>query len=324
MHTIAIVGASGYIGSFLVAELLRMGDCRVRVLSRNGRLTAPSNTVGWSEVEVVQGDLMVQSSLNSFLDPACTVINLAYLWECNEFENLKIVANLNSACKAAKVKRIIHCSTAAVIGRTPDDVVTECTPCRPVTEYGRTKLRMEELVVAAAAGNYDAVILRPTSVFGPGGNPLKKLANDILHGRHLQNYLKSCLFGKRRMNLVHVDNVVAAIIFFIHREGALGGEIFNVSDDDDSLNNFIDIEDLLMREFGVSDYFAPRLILPMFLLSILLRGLGRNMVNPRCNFSPDKLLKLGFSRPISLEAGLQGYAAWYRSSFLSDRIPGQP
>ena len=315
MQTVAIVGASGYIGQHLVAELLQSRGCRVRVLSRTGQWNPQNDLPYGVEVQVFKGNLSEPASLQSFLDSTCTVVNLVYLWNVDESENLKVAANLLSACRQANIQRLIHCSTAAVVGRAGSDIVTENTPCRPVTQYGITKLKIENLVASSAADHFDSAILRPTSVFGPNGNPLQKLNDNLSSGSRCRNYLKSCLFGKRQMNLVHVSNVVAAIAYLIKREQALYGEVFNVSDDDDPLNNFFDVENILMRELKLPRYGLPRIPLPAALLSWILWGLGRNIINQHCKFSPRKLLDMGYRRPTKLEAGLVEYARWYRTAY---------
>lgn len=269
------------------------------------------------DMEVIKGDLSEPESLHGFLECDCTVINLAYLWGASEAVNLEAMANLLDACKAAGIRRLIHCSTAAVVGRATDDLITEDTPCHPVTEYGVTKLRVEQAIMAAARGYFDVAILRPTSVFGPGGSPLKKLAGDLVSGSRLGNYLKSCLFDKRRMNLVSVANVVGAIIFIMCRDEDFCGEIFIVSDDDSPANNFSDVEKFLMSELRTNTYAIPRIPLPLWLLGFLLGAMGRNNINPYCNYNSEKLLSLGFKRVVTFEAALAEYAAWYRSSQLS-------
>lgn len=262
------------------------------------------------------GDLRDAESLRLFLEPDCTVVNLVYLWNGGELENVAVTKNLLEACKLGQVRRLIHCSTAAVVGRAPDNDVTENTVCRPITEYGITKLKIEKIIVDAADGNFDAAILRPTGVFGPGGEPLRRLAGDLVNGSRFRNYLKSCLFGKRRMNLVHISNVVAAITFLIERPEHLRGEVFIVSDDERWGNNFLDIERVLMRSLNCAKYPWPRIPLPLGLLGLLLRYLGRNNINPRCNYMQDKLQNLGFKSPVVFEDGLLEYAAWYRSTYV--------
>lgn len=316
--TVAIVGASGYIGKRIVEKLQRLGGYKIRLLVRSLDQNLAATILNTS-VQVFKGDLQEPESLRGFLECNCTVVNLVYLWNAGEAENLRVTANLIEACNVAKVKRLIHCSTAAVVGRVTDDLITEDTPCHPVTEYGITKLKVEQAIIAGQ-GYFDVAILRPTSVFGPEGDPLKKLAADIVAGSRLGNYLKSCLFGERRMNLVSVASVVDAIIFLMSREEDLGGEIFLVSDDDSPINNFADVEKFLMSDFHIGGYVMPRIPLPLGLLAFLLVTMGRNNINPRCNFAPDKLRNLGFRRVITFEAALAEYAAWYRSSQLS-RIP---
>lgn len=312
---IAVVGASGYIGKYLVAELAQKKGCRVRVLSR--ALPGKTGGVAWpTGVEVIQGDLRDPESLQGFLEADCAVINLAYLWGAGEVANLDITRNLLNACKLVRVRRLIHCSTAAVTGRAADDRVTEKTECRPITEYGITKLKLEQVIVSTAKVDFDTIILRPTSVFGPDGEPLRRLANDLVGGNHFLNYLKSCLFGFRRMNLVHIANVVSAMLFLTRREENINGEIFIVSDDDATANNFLEVERTLMSALHCRSYAFPRIPLPLNLLGLLLRLLGRNNINPKCNYSQAKLESLGFKSPVVYEDGLKEYADWYRSKYL--------
>lgn len=312
MGTVAITGASGYIGKHLVAQLRQRGDVRIKVLSRFKSRSPGAFDFG-ANVEVVEGDLHLPESLHSFLEPDCTVVHLAYLQGGGETENLGATANLLQECRISGIRRLIHCSTAAVVGRVPDNLITEDTTCNPVSEYGITKLKIENAVLEAGAGFFDVVVLRPTSVVGPEGGSLRKLAADLIARKNIRNYLKACLFGKRRMNLVHVDNVVAAIVYTIEHQENFAGAKYIVSEDDNAKNNFFDVEKFLMRELGVGEYGVPPVQLPLELLSFILQALGRNNINPRCSYDPSKLLELGFQRPLEFEDGLKKYSDWYKS-----------
>lgn len=317
MQTIAITGASGFIGKRLVMELARTGDYEVRVFSRNRQRDLMEKNFP-STVKIVEGDLHDSASIEKLVKPGCTVINLAYLRNDGESENLAAIDKLLAACQDAAIGRLIHCSTAEVAGRVRKNRITEETPCNPVTEYGITKLKIEQAVAKAAARKYfDAAIVRPTAVFGVEGEQLQKLTGDLRIGNPWLNYAKSCLFGKRRMNLVNIGNVVAAIIFLIRYPNPIGGEVFIVSDDDDPKNNFAYVERFLMGALDIDDYPLPRLTLPPWMLSALLAICGRNNTNPLCNYDPGKLLRLGYERPISLERGLAEYAVWYRSIHIT-------
>jgi len=315
IKTIAITGGSGYIGKHLLAELMRDAGYEIRVLSRDEQQDLTERRFD-SSVEIIEGDINDPISLQSLLKPGCTVINLAYLWEAGEAANLRAIRNLLAACSIVGVHRLIHCSTAAVSGRVQDNQITEETPCRPITEYGITKFKVEQAVVEESRGHFDAVILRPTAVFGINSKSLQKVARDMVQGNLLLNYARSCLFGNRRMNLVHISNVVAAIIFLIKFAGRFAGEVYIVSDDDNPNNNFASVERLLRQTFMISEGILPRLWLPLEILSFLLTILRRNNVNPRCNYDSGKLLSLGFKRPVGLDDGLADYAAWYRSAHL--------
>ena len=122
------------------------------------------------------------------------------------------------------------------------------------------------------------------------------------------------------MNLVHVANVVAAIVFLVRATKCLEGEIFIVSDDDDPKNNFLDVERFLKGALGVKADILPRFPLPPDLLKWLLLSLGRNNVNPRCDFDPGKLRRMGFKSPVILSEGLAEYAAWYRATQLGEKV----
>lgn len=317
MNTIAITGATGFIGKNLLKELLRLGDFRLKVLSRNKNQYI--NDLIELDVEVIEGDLLDPGSLNGFLDEGCIVVNLVYLWDGGVNKNVVAINNLVHACKSAGVRRLIHCSTAAVVGRVHDSVITENTLCRPITDYGITKFKIEQIILRAGSDHLDVVVLRPTAVFGIDGEPIKKLANDLITKSWIFNYLKSCLFNRRQMNLVHISNVIAAFTFLINRPENFMGAIFIVSDDASPNNNYYYVERFLMREIGIPNYILPRINMPKLLLILLLKILGRNNVNPICTYSSHKLLSLGFKKALSFEQGLADYAAWYKISYIASR-----
>jgi nucleoside-diphosphate-sugar epimerase len=319
---IAILGASGYIGTRLVTQLAHRGDCAIRVLTRDKRRDLAG---GWcpAGVELIEGDVGDAASLRALLVPGCVVINLVYLWDAGEDANLMMIRCLLAACHDLKVARLIHCSTAGVMGRVSGNDVDEEDQSLPVDDYGTTKLRIEETIMRSAQGYFESVIVRPTSVFGIDGEPLKKLASDLAFGKPWKNYLRSCLFGNRRMNLVSVANVTAALDFLAHHAGPFDGSVFIVSDDDDAQNNFADVERFLINALGVKGHALPRLPLPLVLIKGMLLCLGRNNINPLRNFSQDKLRRLGFKPPVRFLDGLAEYAEWYRRTVLEAASGGQ-
>jgi len=267
-------------------------------------------------VRVVPGDLMKRESLSALLSGASTVVNLAYMPDASRDANLLAVANLALACKAANVRRLIHLSTATVVGGALDDVITESTPPVPRDDYERTKLEMEQVLTDGARDAFQVVVLRPTAVFGPRGRNLAKLAANLHSGSGLVNYARSCLYGRRRMNLVCVENVVAAVRFAAKVHVETRAVTYIVSDDDESTNNFRDVESILRRAFGLQDYLVPTVPVPKAVLRMLLRGSGHSNTNPARLYSGVKLAQAGFEKVISVGSELALFADWYRRTYV--------
>jgi nucleoside-diphosphate-sugar epimerase len=261
----------------------------------------------------VKGDLSNATVSTDWLAPGGILIHLAYASDWTTQAHLESVLRLARAVSDSGVRRVVHCSTAVVAGRTAELRVSETTPPFPLTDYERTKLAIESAWRDCSAGQFDLAIARPGAVFGPGGKNLVKLADALTAGGRIANYLRSSLFGGRNMNLVCVDNVIAALVFLADRSQPSGGEAFIVSEDDDSLNNFRDVEHILMREFGMKDYALPPLPVPPPVLGALLRLTRRSSADPRCVYDGARLRDAGWRKACSLEQGLREFAAWYVS-----------
>ena len=310
MPAIVITGASGFIGRHLVAELLsRSNAIQIRVLihhSLGGHKFQNKNLVTFN------GDLMRPETLEGLFEPGCTVVNLAYLPSRSNHDNLLAMTNLADACVKARIKRMVHCSTAVVVGRVPNDEITEETRCIPASPYELTKIEVEMLLSGKAQGHFEYVTLRPTAVFGFGGKNLLKLAEDLVHGNRTINYLKSCVYGYRNMNLVCIDNVTSAIAFLIESDKNIDQETFIISDDDEPTNNYRYIERYLINEFGLKDYVLPQVTMPGFLFSAALKLSGKSNTNPMRVYHARKLMANGYKKKISFDDGLRAFADWFK------------
>jgi nucleoside-diphosphate-sugar epimerase len=306
---IAITGAASFIGQHLIRYLSSLQEIEMRLLIHSRQSFSPESD---GRMTLIQGDLLKPETLSGFLTPDCLVIHLAYLNGASDENNLEAAANLAEACVKAHVKKLVHCSTAVVAGKTSDNPVTEETTCEPGNQYEFTKYRMEQLFAQKAKDHFNLAILRPTAVFGPGGKNLLKLSDDLTAGSRILNYLKSCLFDHRCMNLVSVTHVVKALVFLAGVEAKQNSGIFIVSDDEQPLNNYRDIEKRLMQAFRVPDYRLPRVPFPQFLLSVLLKLAGRSNTHPFRRYCADKLRRAGLQYTDSFETDLTSFADWYK------------
>lgn len=313
---IAVTGASGFIGRRLIECLLKRGDIEIRALVRN---SVHPFQVG-PGLSVITGDLSKIETLSGFLVPGCTVINLAYDFNATSVENLRSTENLLRICRDSHVKRLIHCSTASVFGRVKQNVLNEEVVCNPTSEYGIAKLAIETSLQKGACGNFEFINVRPTSVFGPRGPALKKLIDDLKHGNIFVNYLRSCLFNERKLNLVNVDTLVNAILFLYDQSGNISGHTFIVSEDDELINNFSYVERYLFHEIYGREHLIRPIKIPLKILAFVLWIRGRDNTNPLRIFDAGKIHKMGFIPPRSLAASLRDFARWEveRSNMDSD------
>jgi len=152
---ITVFGGSGFVGRHVVRALAKAGY-RVRVASRRPHLAQDLRVMGVvGQVQLVQANLRVPSSVERALDGASGVVNLVGV--LNEsgrqtFSRLHALGAKTIAETAAAmgVSRIIHISA---IGASADSA----------SRYARTKAEGEAAVLAALP---EATILRPSIVFG--------------------------------------------------------------------------------------------------------------------------------------------------------------
>ena len=286
---IVIIGASGFIGKHLVNKIVNDQNYKIRLL-KHKNLTSSEGP----RIEIIAGDLFNLDSLNELITETSIVVNLVYLVDKSFQENLDAISNIIKVCIEKKAKRLIHCSTAVVCGRAENNFISEETPSIPFDEYEIIKVAIENLLIKECKDHLELAIVRPTCVFGPNGKNLLKLINDLKNGNKFFNYLKSCLYNKRTMNLVSVHNVVSAIDFLIQYKSPLEQDVFLVADDEDLNNNFRDIEKKLMKDLGLKDYFFPRLVLPSSILSLVLKLSKKSNITPKRKFKTDKLKNIGW------------------------------
>jgi len=129
--TIGVSGASGFLGKNLVETMLRTEGVALKVLYHSAPIT-----VAAERVRCFHGDLVRGDGIDAWISGCDVVVNLAYLWNAGSSNNLIATRNLVDGCVRRGVRRLVHISTAAVVGRACSNWVDEETDCRPKTEYG--------------------------------------------------------------------------------------------------------------------------------------------------------------------------------------------
>jgi nucleoside-diphosphate-sugar epimerase len=307
MSTICVIGGTGFLGSHLLKLLETDSHFKLKVLSRDPTNRFPHST----KAQIMEGNLLNASSLSRFLEPASVVVNLAYLSNRSSEDNLRAARNLAEACTKSGIRKLIHISTAVVVGRCPLDEIDEETLCQPVTDYEKVKLAIERMFLDRLSGVCEVTVLRPTEIFGSGGAGLVRLATEVREAGPIIR-LKCRLFGTRRLHLIFVDNVVAAIDFMVRADERVDGECYLVSDDEADQNTYSGVIRVLEDSLGITERSNKSIELPSFVLGGFLRLVGRSDSNPRRVYRCDKLLRAGFRKPIPFEEGIRRFADWFK------------
>lgn len=151
-----VLGGPGFVGRYVVAELAQRG-WRVRAASRRPDLAGylqPMGVVG--QIHAVQANLRDEASIARALEATSAVVNAVGLLAptgAQTFEAIHVegARHAAKAARAAGIKRFVHISAIGADLNSP-------------SRYARTKAAGERAVLEEFP---DAVILRPSIVFGP-------------------------------------------------------------------------------------------------------------------------------------------------------------
>ena len=296
---VSILGGTGFIGRHLVDYFLNQGVESIRILTRKKGLI--------NNVSFVQGDLISSNSLNELVNGQELLINLAYISE-NHKANLIAIDQLANACIEEGVSKFIHCSTAVVAGRVDVPLINEETLCNPLSGYEKTKLAIEDLLLSRFRDKVELIIVRPTAVFGEGGQNLVKTANALMNKSRIANILPILINRDRKMHLVPVEEVVRGIYYLATIDQDLSGEKFIISQDSHPYNNYFNILNHLATKFGHKSYPAIFIPFSSLFLMLILKLMGRSQVNPNQVFSSKKLHEYGYSSNVDFIESVDKFA----------------
>ena len=204
---ILVTGATGYVGSHLLPELLK-GKGQVRALVLPGEDDSGLRCLG---VEVFPGDLRDSASLSSALQGVELCYHLAGInsfWIPRRKDyytiNVEGVRHLLEAALRAGVRRVLHTSSAVTIGEKRGQIGNEETAHRGyfLSDYERSKYLGEKEALAMVARGLEVVVVNPTSAYGPGRTRGSgKVFLDFLRGR------LPGLFGGV-INLIFIEDMI--------------------------------------------------------------------------------------------------------------------
>jgi nucleoside-diphosphate-sugar epimerase len=294
---LALTGATGFIGQYLLRELPKRGH-RLRVLLRH-----PS-AVPMQCASAVIGDLARPRNMSAALEGVDAVIHSAGFThgmsgipeDDYRLLNTEATIGLARAARRAGAKRFVFLSSIrAQSGPTAETVLTEADDPNPTDAYGRSKLAAER---GLAELDLDWVSLRAALVYGPG---VKGNIAQLMRLARLPLPLPLRSIGGQR-SLLALENLSAAIEVVLTTPGPLRRPFIAADREVLTIDEMIAaMRDGLGRRPNV---FA---VSPA-LLRLLFRSIGHDNIYRRMSGSlvadPSALIGLGWAPPLNTADGL--------------------
>ncbi len=324
MTTIAITGATGFVGGALARALAGQGH-ELIALTRPSSLRAhlADLPITW-----VEGDVTDRESLRGKFNGAAWLIHAAgMLGQAGVPERAYFALheqgtnNVLAEAEAAGVQRILHVSSPGVLGPISGPPADETAPLAPSNPYERSKAAAEQLALIYARGGAPVVIVRPEFIYGPGDLHVLGLFKAVGNGRFF-----TITGGHHTCHPTYIDDAVTGMLLAL-QQGRVG-EIYHIAGPEPV--TFRELGATIAAALGVS---APRLNLPRPLVMAGATGLelmarilkkrpplsrtGVAFFSESRRFSWQKAhVELGYTPQYDLPTGVAKTVAWYKEQKL--------
>jgi nucleoside-diphosphate-sugar epimerase len=212
-RTIAVTGATGFIGGMLVDHLVAAG-WSVRALVRPRSAHLLPETPG---LEVVNGSLQESESLQRLVQGACAVVH------CAGAVRGATAADFN-AVNVDGLKRLLR----EVLSRSPRprflSLSSLAARAPQLSHYASSKRQGEQALASMAEEDLEWIALRPPAVYGPGDRELLPLFQWM--GRGIAPVLGE---PHARVSLLYVEDLCTAVLSWLNAGSCRSG-VYELND----------------------------------------------------------------------------------------------
>ncbi len=238
-----VTGGAGFIGSNLVAALVRRGE-RVRVLDNvaTGFWENLDGIREQSSIERVAGDIRDAEAVARACQGVEVVFHQAALGSVpksvafprdTDASNVGGTVTVLDCARRAGVKRLIFAASSSAYGETEVLPKQESMAAQPLSPYAVSKLACELYVkVFGELYGMETLSLRYFNVFGPGQTPdgpyaaaIPRFVDRVISGRPVELYGD----GEQTRDFCFVKNTVTANLLAAGTSKKLSGQVVNVA-----------------------------------------------------------------------------------------------
>lgn len=239
MH-VFVTGACGYKGSVLVPKLLAAGH----KVTAFDIMWFGNHIQPHPKLKVVNGDIRDIESvdltgvdaiihLSSVANDPCSDLDPLLTWE------ISCLATMQLADKARRqgIKRFIYASSGSVYGVKDEPQVTEDLELKPISEYNKTKM-VGERVVLSYADDMAVQIVRPATVCGYSPRMRLDVAVNMLTMQALARGEITVLGGDQTRPNIHIDDITDLYLFLLDHPEHTG--VYNAGFENISIRDIAD------------------------------------------------------------------------------------
>lgn len=244
---VLVTGGAGYIGNYVVEEVLNNGH-EVRVLdSMLWGDDALEPLREYSRLEVRKGDIRHIEDLSYAVEGCDAVIHLAGIVgdpacgvneQATQAVNVEATKSLVEVCKLHDIQRLVFASTCSVYGASQLMELNEGSYLNPLSLYAESKIDSEEIILHETHDMFSdneitPTILRLGTIFGWSRRMRFDLVVNILTAKAVLEGDIPVFGGEQYRPLVHVYDAARAFAAVLEAdEEKVAHQTFNVGDND--------------------------------------------------------------------------------------------
>jgi UDP-glucose 4-epimerase len=308
---VLVTGGAGFIGSFIVDQMLEAGADRIRIVDDfvRGRHENVADAVSTGRVEVVEGDIRNAALVDRLTDGCDLVFHQAALRITQSAaEPLRAIQvmvngtqNVLEAARKHGVKKIAAASTASVYGDPSYLPMDEGHPFNNRTLYGAAKIANEQIMRAYnEMYGLQYVMFRPFNVYGPRMDVFGAYTEVMIRWlERLDRGEPPIIFGDglQTMDFIYVEDVAEAYVKAMASD--VSDEVFNCGTGIET-----SLRDLCVMLCAAAGYPAVE---PVFAPARAVNNVARRQACTR-----KARERVGFEARTMLPQGLRRLAQWHR------------